>query len=54
MAAIRFFTDEDVYGTIAVVLRRARIDARSTPEVVEKIDKALRYGYGEKTLNPQT
>jgi hypothetical protein len=33
MAAIRFFTDEDVYGTIVVALRRARIDARSTPEV---------------------
>jgi len=33
MAAIRFFTDEDVYGTIAVALRRARIDACSTPEV---------------------
>ena len=33
MTAIRFFTDEDVYGTIAVVLRRARIDACSTPEV---------------------
>ncbi len=33
MAAIRFFTDEDVYGAIAVALRRARIDACSTPEV---------------------
>jgi hypothetical protein len=32
MAAIRFFTDEDVYGAIAVALRRARIDACSTPE----------------------
>jgi hypothetical protein len=32
MAAIRFFTDEDVYGAIAAALRRARIDARSTPE----------------------
>ena len=33
MAAIRFFTDEDVYGAIAVALRRVRIDACSTPEV---------------------
>ncbi len=32
MAAIRFFTDEDVYGAIASALRRARIDACSTPE----------------------
>ncbi len=33
MAAIRFFTDEDVYGAIATALRRARLDACSTPEV---------------------
>ena len=33
MAAIRFFTDEDVYGAVVAALRRARIDARSTPEV---------------------
>ena len=33
MAAIRFFTDEDVYGAIAVALRRAKIDVSSTPEV---------------------
>ncbi len=33
MDAIRFFTDEDVYGAVAVALRRANIDARSTPEV---------------------
>ena len=33
MAAIRFFTDEDVYSAIAPALRRARIDARSTLEV---------------------
>jgi hypothetical protein len=32
MTAIRFFTDEDVYGAIAVALRRARIDACTTPE----------------------
>lgn len=33
MTAIRFFTDEDVYGAVATALRRARIDALSTPEV---------------------
>jgi hypothetical protein len=33
MAAIRFFTDEDVYGAIAAALRRARIDVCSTPQV---------------------
>jgi len=32
MAAIRFFTDEDVYGAIVTALRRAKIDAFSTPE----------------------
>jgi hypothetical protein len=33
MAAIRLFTDEDVYGAIAVALRRTKIDVSSTPEV---------------------
>jgi len=33
MAAIRFFTDEDVYGAVAIALRRGKIDALSTPEV---------------------
>ncbi len=33
MAAIRFFTDEDVYGAIAAALRRRKIDVCSTPEV---------------------
>jgi hypothetical protein len=33
MAAIRFFTDEDVYGAIATALRRAQLDVYSTPEV---------------------
>jgi Domain of unknown function (DUF5615) len=33
MAAIRFFTDEDVYSAIATALRRNKIDACSTPEV---------------------
>lgn len=32
MSAIRFFTDEDVYGAIAAALRRASWDAVSTPE----------------------
>ena len=32
MSAIRFFTDEDVYGAIAEALRRAGFDAISTPE----------------------
>ncbi len=33
MTAIRFFTDEDVYGAIATALRRTKIDVCSTPEV---------------------
>ena len=32
MAPIRFFLDEDIYGAIAVSLRRLGIDAISTPE----------------------
>ena len=32
MSAIRFFTDEDIYGRAAVALRNAGIDAISTPE----------------------
>jgi hypothetical protein len=32
MSAIRFFTDEDVYGAVAPALRREGIDAVSTPE----------------------
>ena len=32
MSALRFFTDEDVYGAIAPALRRAGVDAVSTPE----------------------
>ncbi|MEW5941162.1 MAG: DUF5615 family PIN-like protein [Chloroflexota bacterium] len=32
MSAIRFFTDEDVYGAVAPALRRAGIDALSTAE----------------------
>jgi hypothetical protein len=33
MTSIRFFTDEDVYGAIAVQLRAAGFDSVSTPEV---------------------
>ena len=33
MAAVRFFTDEDLYGAIAAALRRAKVDVCSTPEV---------------------
>lgn len=32
MSRIRFFTDEDVYGSVAPALRRAGIDAFSTPD----------------------
>lgn len=32
MSSPRFFTDEDVYGAVAPALRRAGIDAVSTPE----------------------
>lgn len=32
MRQIRFFTDEDVYGAVAIGLRQAGLDALSTPE----------------------
>jgi hypothetical protein len=32
MTAIRLYTDEDVYGGVAIALRRAGVDALSTPE----------------------
>jgi hypothetical protein len=32
MTAIRFFTDEDIFGAVAPALRRAGFDAISTPE----------------------
>jgi hypothetical protein len=32
MSAARFFTDEDIYGAVAPALRRAGVDAISTPE----------------------
>jgi hypothetical protein len=33
MTSIRFFTDEDVYGAVAVQLRAAGFDAVSTPDM---------------------
>ena len=33
MAAIRFFTDEDIYAAIATALRREESMSQSTPEV---------------------
>ncbi len=32
MSGLRFFTDEDIYGAVATALRRAGVDAVSTPE----------------------
>ena len=32
MSALRLFTDEDVYGAVAPALRKAGLDAVSTPE----------------------
>jgi len=32
MAQVRFFTDEDVFGVIAIALRKAGWDGGSTPE----------------------
>ena len=32
MSQIRFFTDEDIYGAVAVALRSGGFDAVSTPE----------------------
>jgi hypothetical protein len=32
MTQLRFFTDEDVYGTVALALRKSGFDALSTPE----------------------
>jgi hypothetical protein len=58
MSAIRFFTDEDVYGSVAVALRRAGFDATSTPEagrLRESDDSQLRWaanqGYVLVTFN---
>jgi hypothetical protein len=58
MAALRFFTDEDVYGSIAPGLRAAGYDAVSTPEVgrlgesdESQLGWAAREGYVLVTFN---
>jgi hypothetical protein len=58
MSAIRFFTDEDVYGAIAGALRRAGFDATSTAEASrlrESDDAQLRWaashGFAIVTFN---
>ena len=33
MAQIRFYTDEDIYGAIAIALRNSDFDAVSTPDI---------------------
>jgi Domain of unknown function (DUF5615) len=50
MSAIRLYTDEDVYGAIAPALRRAGIDAISTPEsrrLSESDESQLEWAAGE-------
>jgi hypothetical protein len=58
MSAIRFFTDEDVYGAIAQTLRKVGIDAVSTPEAgrlgqsdESQLDWAVREGRALLTFN---
>jgi hypothetical protein len=36
MTQVRFFTDEDIYGSTVAALRAAGFDARSTPETGRK------------------
>jgi Domain of unknown function (DUF5615) len=51
MSAMRFFTDEDIYGAVAVALRRAGFDAVSTPEsgrLGETDDSQLAWAFGER------
>jgi hypothetical protein len=50
MTTIRLFTDEDVYGAVAVALRRAGVDAVSTPEagrLRESDDSQLQWAANE-------
>ena len=50
MSAVRFYTDEDVYGSIAAALRRAGFDAISTPEtgrLRESDDSQLLWAAGD-------
>lgn len=51
MSAVKFFTDEDVFGPVAAALRRAGVDAISTPEAgrlgasdEEQLEWAVREG----------
>jgi hypothetical protein len=51
MPQLRIFTDEDVYGSVAVALRRAGVDAVSTPEVGrrgESDESQLTWAAGER------
>lgn len=53
MSAIRFFTDEDVYGAVAVALRRTGIDAVSAPEagrLGESDESQLRWAADESRV----
>lgn len=53
MTAIRFFTDEDVYGAVAPALRRDGVDAVSTPEsgrLGESDESQLQWASGEGRL----
>jgi hypothetical protein len=46
MSKPRFFTDEDIYASVAIALRKADLDALSTPEagrLGESDDSQLEY-----------
>jgi hypothetical protein len=58
MSAVRFFTDEDIHGSVAAALRQAGFDAISTPEsgrLQESDDSQLLWtasqGYSIVTFN---
>lgn len=51
MASIRFFTDEDVYGSLTRALRRNGYDAVSTPEIgrlAESDDSQLQWAIDQQ------
>jgi len=53
MSAVRFFTDEDVYAVFAPALRKAGVDAVSTPEadrLGESDESQLTYAVGEERV----
>ena len=55
MSAVRLFTDEDVYAAIASALRKADVDAVSTPEagrLGESDESQLVYAAGEGRVLP--